>query len=224
MSDASSFLFNEDWRSARSRIRTASMEAISSDQQIQSVRAGRRTGLRKPSKPGRESTARVYCTSFDSKIGHIYIASTENGVCKVSIPKETKQDFFRWLVRHFDEEQVVENKYRNKEIIDQLTRYFNGALARFTCGIDQVGTPFQIRVWRELRKIPYGSTSNYKRLANKVGVPNGFRAIGRACATNPLPIIVPCHRVIASNGDLNGYSCGIKTKEFLLRLEGAIIL
>ena len=200
------------------------MEVTSSYQQIQSARAGKRTGLRKPGKPISEGRSNVYCTSFDSKIGQIYIASTDSGVRKISIPKETKKDFFGWLTRHFDEDQVIENKSRNKEVIDQLTRYFNGKLARFTCGTEQVGTPFQIRVWRELAKTPYGSTSTYKQLARRLGVPNGFRAIGRACATNPLPIIVPCHRIIGSGGDLTGYSCGIKTKEFLLRLEGAIIL
>lgn len=200
------------------------MEATTLYQQIQVARAWKSMGLRKPGKPTHEVTAKVYCTSFDSKIGHIYVASTDNGVCKISIPKETKKDFFSWLARHFDEDQVLENKSKNKEVIDQLTRYFNGKLARFTCGVDQVGTPFQIRVWRELARIPYGSTSTYKHLASRLGVPNGFRAIGRGCATNPLPIIVPCHRIIASDGDLTGYSCGIKTKEFLLRLEGAIIL
>ncbi len=200
------------------------MAFTSAYQQVQRAQAGKRRGLRKPVKTVVEASGRVYCTSFDSKIGHIYVASTEKGVCKISIPKETKKDFFGWLVGHFEEDQVVENKSRNKEVIDQLARYFNGKLARFTCRLDQVGTPFQIRVWRELTKISYGGTSTYKHLARRLGVPNGFRAIGGACAVNPLPILVPCHRIIASDGSLTGYACGIKTKEFLLRLEGAIML
>jgi len=169
-------------------------------------------------------TTKVYCTSFDSRIGRIYVASTESGVCKISVPKETRKDFFEWLRRHFEPEAVSDNRSQNREVIDQLTRYFNGKLAKFTCSVDLMGTPFQIRVWKELAKIPYGTTISYKQLAKRVGAPKAFQAVGRANGSNPLPIIIPCHRVLGSNGALVGYSCGIKTKEFLLRLEGAIIL
>ena len=166
----------------------------------------------------------VYCTSFDSQIGHIYVASTDRGVCKISIPRETKKDFFRWLRNHFSEEEVVENRSKNREVIDELNRYFSGKLVRFHVALDQIGTVFQSRVWRELRRITYGSTLSYKQLAKRVGVPRGSQAVGRAVALNPLPIIVPCHRVLGLDGSLTGYSSGIKTKEFLLRLEGALIL
>jgi O-6-methylguanine DNA methyltransferase len=167
---------------------------------------------------------KVFCTSFDSRIGHIYIASTEKGLCKVSIPKETKKDFFKWLENHFEIDAVNDNKSRNKEYIDQINRYLNGKLVEFTLPIDLIGTPFQLRVWKKLTQIPYGTTTTYSQLAKRVGVPKGFQAVGRANGANPLPIIIPCHRVIGSDGSLIGYSSGVKTKEFLLRLEGAIIL
>ncbi len=167
---------------------------------------------------------KLFCTSFDSRIGRIYVASTEEGVCKISVPKESRKDFFDWVEQHFDLEAVVDNKIRNKEVIDQLTRFFNGKLAKFNCPIDLIGTPFQIRVWRELAKIPYGTTITYKQLAKRVSAPKAFQAVGRANGSNPLPIIIPCHRVLGSSGSLVGYSCGVKTKEFLLRLEGSIIL
>jgi methylated-DNA-[protein]-cysteine S-methyltransferase len=169
-------------------------------------------------------TSKVFCTSFDSRIGRLYVASTERGVCKISVPKENRKDFIDWLKEHFDAEQVTDNRARNRDVIDQLTRYFNGKLAKFTCPIDLVGTPFQIRVWKELMKIPYGSTITYKHLARRVSAPHATQAVGRANGANPLPIIIPCHRVLGSNGALVGYSCGVKTKEFLLRLEGAIML
>ena len=169
-------------------------------------------------------TQKVYCTSFDSRIGRIYVASTDDGVCKISVPKESRKDFFAWLKEHFDPDAVVDNRSRNKDVIDQLTRYFNGRLAKFTCPVDLIGTPFQIRVWKELTKIPYGTTITYKHLAKRVAAPKAFQAVGRANGQNPLPIIIPCHRVLGSNGALVGYSCGVKTKEFLLRLEGAIML
>ena len=167
---------------------------------------------------------KVYCTSFDSRIGRIYVASTENGVCKISVPKESRKDFFTWLKEHFDLDAVTDNRARNKDVIDQLSRYFNGKLAKFNVPLDLMGTPFQIRVWKELSRIPYGATITYKNLAKRVMAPKAFQAVGRANGANPAPIIVPCHRVLGSNGALVGYSCGIKTKEFLLRLEGAIML
>jgi len=169
-------------------------------------------------------TGEVYCTSFDSRIGRIYVASTEKGVCKISMPNENRKDFFDWLKKHFETEMVTDNRVRNKSVIDQLSRYFNGRLARFTCSVDLIGTPFQIRVWKEISKIEYGSTITYKHLAKRVHAPKAFQAVGRANGSNPLPIIIPCHRVIGSDGSLVGYAYGVKAKEFLLRLEGAIML
>ena len=166
----------------------------------------------------------IYCTSFDSRIGRIYVASTEKGVCKISVPRETRKDFFLWLEAHLDLEGVVDSRSRNREVIDQLNRYFNGKLVRFTIPVDLIGTPFQIRVWTELARIPYGTTITYRHLAKRVAASSAYQAVGRANAANPLPIIYPCHRVLGADGSLVGYSCGIKTKEFLLRLEGAIIL
>ncbi len=167
---------------------------------------------------------KVYCTSFDSKIGTVYVASTEKGVCKITIPKESKKDFFKWLSLHFEKDDVIENKSRNKEIIEQLNRYFNGKLVKFSLPLDCVGSDFELRVWKELKKIPYGTTISYKQLAKRAGVPRGFQAVGKANGHNPIPIIIPCHRVIGNDGSLTGYAAGTKTKEFLLRLEGAIIL
>jgi len=166
----------------------------------------------------------VYCTSFEFKIGLIYVASTDKGVCKISVPRQNRKDFFRWLHDNFDNNDVVDNRARNKDVIDQLTRYFNGKLAKFTLPVDFIGTPFQIRVWKELSKIPYGTTISYKQLAKRLGTSKGFQAIGRANAANPLPIVIPCHRVIGTDGSLVGYSSGIKTKEFLLKLEGALMI
>ncbi|MBI3189286.1 MAG: methylated-DNA--[protein]-cysteine S-methyltransferase [Ignavibacteriales bacterium] len=167
---------------------------------------------------------KIYCTSFDSRIGKIYVASTENGVCKISLPKENRKDFINWIDEHISLDAVVDNRSRNKEVIDQLNRYFNGKLAKFNLQLDMLGTPFQVRVWKELVKIEYGTTITYKQLAKRVKTPQAFQAVGRANACNPLPVIIPCHRVLGAGGSLVGYASGIKTKEFLLRLEGAIML
>jgi len=166
----------------------------------------------------------VYCTSFQSSIGTIYVASTDRGICKISLPRETKKDFIAWLHQHFDDNAVIESRSKNKVLIDELSRYFKRRLVQFTLPLDDRGTPFQRKVWRELLRVPYGRTITYKELARKVGAPKAYRAIGQALHANPLPILVPCHRVIGSDGSLKGYTSGVKTKEFLLRLEGALML
>jgi len=109
-----------------------------------------------------------------------------------------------------------------KDCLSQLNAYFNKELKQFDIKLDLRGTDFQIKVWQELCKIPYGTTISYKSLAKKLGDVNKTRAVGLANAKNPVAIIVPCHRVIGNNGDLTGYAWGIERKRQLLQLEGAI--
>ena len=165
---------------------------------------------------------KIYYTSFNSKIGTIHIASTPLGVCKISIPAQTKKEFLAWLQKKFAGAEFIETSAKNRQIIDELNRYFDRRLVKFHSRLDPVGTEFQRRVWVELKKIRYGKTISYKELAKRVGVQRGFQAVGKANGSNPLPIVVPCHRVIGSNSRLIGYAAGLKTKEFLLRLEGAL--
>ena len=94
-----------------------------------------------------------------------------------------------------------------------------GKLERFDCSLDLRGTPFQRKVWTALAKIPYGSTRSYRDIAKSIGHPNAFRAVGNANGSNPIPIILPCHRVIESNGGLGGFGHGVKVKQQLLDFE-----
>ncbi len=104
----------------------------------------------------------------------------------------------------------------------QLAEYFAGKRTRFDFPLAAKGTEFQKRVWSALLKIPFGRTTTYAALAEKLGRPGAFRAVGRANATNPIAVIVPCHRVIGTDGTLTGYAGGIPIKQKLLELEGAI--
>lgn len=104
-------------------------------------------------------------------------------------------------------------------VIEELRAYFAGDLTRFTVAVDPVGTPFQQRVWAELVKIPYGATISYGELARRIGNPSASRAVGLANGSNPVSIIIPCHRVIGANGKLTGYGGGLPLKEKLLALE-----
>jgi len=101
----------------------------------------------------------------------------------------------------------------------QLDEYFQGKRTVFSLPFKLTGTPFQLAVWKELQNIPYGKTTSYKEIAQKINKPKAYRAVGMANNKNPLPIIIPCHRVIGSNGKLIGYAGGLKLKNYLLELE-----
>jgi O-6-methylguanine DNA methyltransferase len=166
----------------------------------------------------------IYHTSFQSAIGSVYVASTERGVCKVSIPESTRQRFFQDLEERYGDASFVESQRRHADVIDELNRYLDRRLTRFRVRLDPRGTLFQQQVWSELLKIPYGTTVSYKELAKRAGTPGGYQAVGRANASNPIAIIIPCHRVLGARSELTGYAGGVKTKEFLLRLEGALMM
>ncbi|HIX39461.1 methylated-DNA--[protein]-cysteine S-methyltransferase [uncultured Desulfovibrio sp.] len=111
-----------------------------------------------------------------------------------------------------------------REAAGQIAAYFAGRLRRFDLPLHPAGTPFQQRVWAALREIPYGETRSYKDIAQAVGSPRAFRAVGMANHKNPLLLVTPCHRVIAADGALRGFACGLECKSFLLRFERENIL
>ena len=166
---------------------------------------------------------KIFCASFESPIGIIYIASTEKGVCKIALPRDSKSSFFGWINANFDTDGIVDDRKRNSFAIRQINEYFIGKRTKFELDIDLIGTAFQQRIWTEVAKTPYGTTVTYKQIARKVHT-KGYRSVGTSISKNPLPIIIPCHRVIGSNHKLIGYAGGIKLKEYLLRLEGIILV
>jgi methylated-DNA-[protein]-cysteine S-methyltransferase len=105
--------------------------------------------------------------------------------------------------------------------VRQLREYFRGQRTRFELPLDLTGTPHQQRVWRGLLGVPFGRTLSYGEMAARLGTPGGARAVGRACATNPVSIVVPCHRIVGGDGRLHGYGGGLWRKQRLLELEGA---
>ncbi|HET7922087.1 MAG TPA: methylated-DNA--[protein]-cysteine S-methyltransferase [Gammaproteobacteria bacterium] len=109
-----------------------------------------------------------------------------------------------------------------REVIRQLRAYFNGKLQKFDLPLAPEGTEFQMRVWRALREIPYGETWSYGQLARRIRKPQASRAVGAANGQNPIPIIVPCHRVIGANGSLTGFGGGLPIKRALLELESGV--
>jgi len=166
---------------------------------------------------------KIFCASFESPIGMIYIASTEKGICKIALPRDSKTSFFGWIKDHFDTDGIVDDRKKNASAIRQLNEYFIGKRTKFELDVDLIGTPFQQKIWTEVARTPYGTTVTYKQISKKIHT-IGYRSVGSSVSKNPLPIIIPCHRVIGSNQKLIGYAGGIKLKEYLLRLEGIILV
>lgn len=168
-------------------------------------------------------SSKVFCASYEAPIGIIYLASTEKGLCKIALPKDGKTSFFSWIKDNFAPDSIVDDRKRNANAIRQLNEYFIGRRTKFDLDIDLIGTTFQLRVWTELTRTPYGRVTTYKQIAKRLHT-KGFRAVGATIGKNPVPIVIPCHRVVGSDSKLVGYAGGMKLKEFLLRLEGIILI
>lgn len=160
-------------------------------------------------------TSQMYYAWEDSPVGRLLIAADEQGLRHVLFAegRSPVQPEAGW----------VEDTARLADAVAQLRAYFRGELRAFDLRLAPAGTPFQQRVWGELVRIPYGETISYGELARRVGNPNGSRAVGLANGANPISIVIPCHRVIGSNGTLTGYGGGLKNKEWLLALEKGVL-
>jgi methylated-DNA-[protein]-cysteine S-methyltransferase len=153
----------------------------------------------------------VYYTMFESPVGPLLLAGDSSALRRVSFESSKRSPILQadWK----------QNRSAFTEVIRQLQDYFRGELKEFNVPLAMEGTEFQLRVWNELRAIPYGETISYAQLAERIGNPQAVRAVGLANGSNPIPIIVPCHRVIGSDGSLTGFGGGLSTKKKLLDLE-----
>ena len=162
----------------------------------------------------------VFYQTLETPIGKLLVASSFRGICRIGFPSEAASDQAAWFHRHFSvvPEESVEGFLARA--MEQLNQYFEGQEKAFDVPLDLRGTPFQIRVWQKLLEIPYGATVSYGGVARAIGNPQASQAVGAAVGKNPVPIVVPCHRVIGYNGSLVGFGGGLPTKEKLLKLEG----
>ncbi len=153
----------------------------------------------------------MYYCYLDTPIGELLLAGDDEALCLLGFPegsmrREPEPD---WI---YSEKPFVKAR-------KQLKAYFKGERKTFDLNLKPGGTEFQLRVLEELQKIPYGTTTSYGEIAKRIGRPKAVRAVGAANGRNPIPIIIPCHRVIGSSGDMTGFGGGIPTKEALIRLE-----
>lgn len=160
---------------------------------------------------------------LQTPVGRLLVAATPEGVCRLCFPVELSGKWFIWFDRHFAGIPQRGSSPLITEAVRQLEEYFGKGRRTFDVPLDLRGTPFQVGVWKRLTQIPYGSTVSYGELARKIGNRKGARAVGSTVAANPIPIIVPCHRVVGYNGALVGFGGGLTIKEQLLELEGSRI-
>ena len=145
-----------------------------------------------------------------SPVGKLRLVASEKGLVAIDVRNHTKQET---TIDASAQAILIKTK-------KQLEQYFGGKRTSFDVVLDLVGTEFQVQAWRALCRIPFGKTISYGQQASNIKNPKAFRAVGSANGKNPIPIIVPCHRVVASDGSLGGYSLGLKMKKQLLALEG----
>lgn len=165
---------------------------------------------------GRGMTIRYHIT--DSPLGRLLVAGTDRGVCAVQLG-DTDAELGVALRGEFPQAVIMPDRGELEEWTSQILEHLAGFRLRLDIPLDIQGTAFQLRVWRALRDIAYGSTRSYSEIAAAIGSPKAVRAVGNACGRNPVPIIIPCHRVVRSNGGLGGYGLGIHRKEKLLAME-----
>ena len=151
---------------------------------------------------------------LDSPIGRLNIVADSTGITEIRFPNNTES------LLSDDASASEESEKCLRLAIEQLTAYFDGRLKVFDLPLCLTGSDFQKRVWRQLQKTNYGSTASYGEIASAIGNPKAARAVGMANNKNRIPIVIPCHRIIGSNGSLTGFAGGLDTKRWLLKHEG----
>jgi methylated-DNA-[protein]-cysteine S-methyltransferase len=158
----------------------------------------------------------IYRHQFKSPVGRLTLISTGRGLAYIGFPGDQGNDF---IVRNFPGAEIKSGGKHNLEAKKQINAYLNGRLEKFNIKLDLRAEGFNRRVLQKVKAIPFGKVSTYGEIAGKLGNPRAARAVGNANRLNPLPLIIPCHRVVASGG-LGGYGGGLKLKKKLLKMEG----
>ena len=176
----------------------------------------------------------VLCTTrFETALGSLRIVSSEKGLVYIELPNESGRGFEGWKKTHARDAKVIERRTgrgsddsrdshdSHDDAIGQLVEFMSGERREFTMDLDMRATAFQLAVYKFVGEIKYGETVSYSDIANAIGNPKAVRAVGAANGANPIPLVIPCHRVIARGGALQGYAGGLKLKARLLAMESA---
>jgi AraC family transcriptional regulator of adaptative response/methylated-DNA-[protein]-cysteine methyltransferase len=158
---------------------------------------------------------RIGYLTGDSPLGRMLVAATDRGICAISL-SDGDRELVAALHREYPK-AVISESGEVREFFEGVLKFFDGQLLKLP--LDVRGTDFQRKVWAAIQTIPYGSTNSYSDLARMIGQPRAVRAVANACGDNPIPLIIPCHRVIRKDGSLGGYGLGIHRKRELLAME-----
>jgi O-6-methylguanine DNA methyltransferase len=161
----------------------------------------------------------IHTAEFESPIGSLRIASTSTGLAYIQLPHANGRGFDGWRTRHAPSAVVKHGFEPNRAYVAQLLEFLEGKREAFDLALDLRGTDFQVAVYEEVARIPFGETRTYKGIADAIGRPTATRAVGAANGANPVSLVVPCHRVIATSGHLQGYGGGLDLKAKLLAME-----
>lgn len=161
----------------------------------------------------------VHTAEFDTPVGKMACASSERGLCFIELPRASGRGIAGWVRRFAPGGRVTRGYAPNRMAIAQIQEYLAGKREEFRLELDLRATGFQIRVYAALLEIPYGEVRSYGEIASAIGEPGGARAVGAAAGANPLPLVVPCHRVVGAHGKLGGFGGGLALKKRLLVLE-----
>ena len=198
-------------------------ESIESQLRVAGADFDERLVTRLADRARRRGLLDVAVASVDSPIGELLVAGTDEGLVRVAFENQDFDDVMTELAERVSP-RILEAPSRLDAVRRQLDQYFEGRRTGFDLPIDfQLSHGFRRKALGYIAKIPYGQTASYREVADGAGNANAVRAAGSACATNPTPIVVPCHRVLRTGGGLAGYGGGLERKETLLKLEGSIL-
>jgi methylated-DNA-[protein]-cysteine S-methyltransferase len=169
-----------------------------------------------------EGASDVAYTTTDTPLGTLLVATTSRGLVRVAFEGEKPDEVLEDLAARLSP-RILEAPAELDDVRRELDEYFERERTEFDLPLDwRLSHGFRGEVLHHIARIPYGETATYKQLAAEAGKPKAYRAAGSACGSNPIPVVVPCHRVVATGGGLGGYGGGLDLKEYLLRLEGAL--
>lgn len=162
----------------------------------------------------------VYWATLQHNRWSLHLGATNAGLCYVGLPNETFTTLEEWAAKHVPGSILVQDTATMAPYLQELEEYLSARRNTFSVPLDLKGTAFQCEVWNSLLEIPFGETQSYSQVSSRIGRPRAVRAVASAIGDNPVPIVVPCHRVIGKNGHLTGFRGGLEMKADLLTLEG----
>ena len=159
---------------------------------------------------------------IETALGRLRVVSSTRGVVYVELPNASGRGLAGWMKTHARGAKLIEGYAPNRAAAQQLVDFAEGKRKAFDTLLDVRATPFQLQVYDEVARIPFGETATYSEIAQRVGRPKAVRAVGAANGANPIPLVIPCHRVISASGKLQGYAGGLELKARLLALESDV--